>query len=274
MFPRWTKSDEKYEMCLTDDLDSLFGCIILQQIKGYKISRFYSFNKLYNSKSYKETKMKVIGVDMDLVEYACWGNHVTGIKNPRSANLNVISRIDKYNYTEKYGGSTLLEIISYYDYDISKLSDEAKMVLLCIDSAYLGYFYNDINMRIANHEYLCNVLELEELYLIQKRHTREDFEAIKEKYKLDEKIYYNKNTGRLKTKIDLERLSLLFNLPFALPKDKFVKKDDYIVDKVYVDDYDNFVYYKQKQGYKVFTQAQISKNLIKLSYIENKDIKD
>lgn len=40
-FPKWVDNNKKYYMCLTDDLDSLMSCILLEQIKGYEISHFY-----------------------------------------------------------------------------------------------------------------------------------------------------------------------------------------------------------------------------------------
>lgn len=145
-FPVWVDNNKKYYMCLTDDLDSLFSCKLLEQIKGYEISHFYSFNTLYRYENL-ESNLKLCGVDMDLCTGRCWGNHVTGINNPNSANLNVIENINSNNYYSKYAGSVVLQIISYYKLDINKLSNEAKMILLCIDSTFLMYGFNQNNCK-------------------------------------------------------------------------------------------------------------------------------
>ena len=42
MFPEWCSDDKKkYELILTDDIDSLVSCALLNKIKGYKINYFY-----------------------------------------------------------------------------------------------------------------------------------------------------------------------------------------------------------------------------------------
>lgn len=265
-FPTWCGNNKKYYMCLTDDLDSLFSCLLLQQIKGYEISHFYSFNALYKGDNYKKDNYKLIGVDMDLVDKSCWGNHVTGVNNPLSANLNVIEGINTNNYFTKYAGSTLLQIISYYDIDISMLSEEAKMVLLCVDSTYLGYYLKQYPQpQRANKKYLCDVLELEELYKLQQEHSKEEFDKLQEKYNLKKKIFVNEE-GKLKTAIDLQGLTELFNLPFLLPKNQFTKINDYKDKGVSLYKYESLKKELEKKGTPIFSQAMTNKNYIKLSY--------
>ncbi|UZW14337.1 hypothetical protein OSC52_00250 [Clostridium pasteurianum] len=221
---------------------------------------FYSFNTLYNSDTYKKNKIKLIGVDMDMAEYSCWGNHVTGINNPNSANLNVIQNICSNNYYSKYCGSVVLQIISYYNYDISNLSDEAKMILLCIDSTYLMYGFNPNNCK----KWLVNILELPELYELCIKHTKQEFEELQIKYNLKKKIFVQ--DGELKTGIDLEGLNKLFNLSFILPKNNFIESLKYKDVGVNTYNYNNYVKKLNDNGYKVFTQAQTNKTFIKLSY--------
>ncbi|WP_053242768.1 hypothetical protein [Clostridium sp. DMHC 10] len=220
-FPAWVDNDKKYYMCLTDDIDSLFSCILLQQIKGYELSHFYSFSKLYRADNYKNG-LKLCGIDMDLNVGRCWGNHTTLNKNENSANINVIKGINENTYYSKYAGSTALEIISYYDYDISNLTEEALMVLLAIDGMYIPFFPLKIDFSGTQRRYL-KYMELDILIDVAERHTKQEFINIIEKYKLNKKIFMNED-GELKTSIDLNGLSKLFNLPFCLPKINIIKQ--------------------------------------------------
>lgn len=75
----------------------------ITKIKGYEISHFYSFDKMYKAADFKRNKYKLIGIDMDLIadgDYypRCWGNHPTGFKNKNSANINVIQGISNVDY--------------------------------------------------------------------------------------------------------------------------------------------------------------------------------
>lgn len=259
-FPRWINNDKKYYMCLTDDLDSLFSCKLLEQIKGYEITHFYSFNTLYRADTYKRNEYKLIGVDMDMAEYSCWGNHVTGINNPNSANLNVIQNIGSNNYYSKYCGSVVLQIISYYNYDISNLSDEAKMILLCIDSTFLMYGFNPNNCK----KWLVDILELSELYELCKKHTKQEFEQLQRTYNLKKKIFVEDD--ELQTGIDLKGLNELFNLSFILPKNNFIENLNFKDIGISTYNYNNFIKKLHNDGNKVFTQAQTNKTFIKLSY--------
>jgi len=212
MFPSWVNDKyTEYTLCLSNDIDSLLSCIYLKQIKGYKISHFYDFTGTYKRLDSK----KVIGVDISLHRGKCWDNHVTMLHkddycNPDSANLNNILGISRENYFNKYCGSTLLEILSYYDVDISNYSEEAKMILLAIDSTFKGYYSIYENDNKANRFYLCDVLEFEELYNVLETHNQKDFIEIIKKYNLNSTISINQN-GILETDINLAELSKVFS---------------------------------------------------------------
>lgn len=259
-FPQWCGSDRKFNMCLTDDIDSLSSCILLNKIKGYEITNFYSFNTLYDMENKSNTE-KLIGVDMDLAKYSCWGNHVTGINNIKSANLNVIENIGINNYYSKYCGSVLLQIISYYNMDINNLSDEAKMVLLCVDSTYLMYNFNSANCK----KWLVDILELPELFQLCKEHSRADFQELINKYNLKSKIIVDEN-GYLQTNIDLQGLSTLFNVSFFMPKNRFTKNLNLKDVGINTSKYLNYVKKLNSEGKEVFSQAITNKDFIKLSY--------
>lgn len=220
-FPEWVKDNEtNYDLCLTDDIDSLLSCIILNKLKGYKINLFYDFGGLY---TLRETGNKAIGVDMDITKGKAWGNHVIKLSphdsyNKEIANLNITENISRENYTQKYCGSTLLTIMSYYGVTIENLTEEAKMLLLAIDSTHLP-FYN-ARFRETGRKWLVNVLEYEELFKVTQRHTQYEFEKIISKYGLREPI--SMVDGKLQTNIDLKGISNALNgLDIELPKGEF-----------------------------------------------------
>ena len=189
-FPTWVNDKEsKYNLILGDDIDSLLSAIFLKSINpNYEINCFYDFSNLYQIES---NNLESIGSDIDWshsIGKRCWSNHVTKINpnssiNPEAANLNIINGISRENYFRKYCGSTLLQIISYYDIDISKFSEEAKMALLCIDVSFKGYYSGFQNDNESNKYYLNEVLEFPELYNLQQKHSRQDFLDLIDKYK-------------------------------------------------------------------------------------------
>lgn len=266
--PKWVNEDTKYNMCMTDDIDSLFSCILLQEIKGYTINNFYTFSKLYQI---AEPTTKIVGVDMDIrfADARCWSNHVVRLSsddmdyNKNAANLNTICNISRDNYFQKYCGSTLLEIVSYYEYPIWWLDEEAKMVLLAIDSTYKGFFSKYENDNKANKYYLCDVLELQELYELQSKHTMQDFLNIIKKYNLDKKIYINEE-GRLETEINLQGLSRLFDLPISLPVKKFELIKTYTPKSIMIND--DFIKQKPKKT-AIFSLALTQKNRLNYSLL-------
>lgn len=262
-FPAWVDSDKKYYMCLTDDIDSLFSCILLQQIKEYEISHFYSFSRLYRGNDFK-SNLKLCGIDMDLNVGRCWGNHTTLNYNENSANINVIKGINQNTYYSKYAGSTALEIISYYDYDISNLTEEALMVLLCIDGMYIPFFPWKIDFSGTQRKYLKD-MKLDILIDVAEKHTKQEFINVIEKYKLNKKIFMSED-GELKTSIDLKALSELFNLLFILPKNRFGVTNTYTDKGLSLYQFSQFKKDLAEHGGKIFTQAFTNKNYIKFSY--------
>lgn len=263
-FPIWVNEDlTEYTMCLSNDIDSLLSCVYLKRIKGYDISHFYDFSNTYRRLDNK----KVIGIDIALHRGRCWDNHVTMFNindyyNPLSANLNNICGISRENYFSKYCGSTLLEILSYYDIDISQYSEEAKMILLAIDSTFKGYYSKYENDNKANKHYLCEVLQLQELYNLLLTKKRQDFYDIINKYKLNESIYINEN-GILETSIDLAGLSKVFLFAINLPKGKFEKRKEF-KNLTYKMDANDFTSCKKRNS-NLFSLACTGKNFISYS---------
>ncbi|WP_434416464.1 hypothetical protein [Tissierella praeacuta] len=223
-FPEWVNDNEtKYDLCLTNDIDSLLSCVILNKIKGYEINLFYDFGGLY---TLRETGNKAIGVDMDITKGKAWGNHVVKLSphdnyNKEIANLNITEDISRKNYTKKYCGSTLLTIMSYYGVTIDNLSEEGKMILLAIDSTYLPFYRS--RFKETGKKWLVNVLEYPELYEVVQRHQKHEFVEIIGKYGLRKPIYMVDE--RLQTEIDLEGISKALNgIEIELPNGGFTRR--------------------------------------------------
>lgn len=210
----------QYDLILSDDLDSLASCMVLKYIKDWDIQYFYRFDGMGKAKS---ATNEAVGVDIALCKGKTFDNHVTKLHkddamNPESINLNCMADICRDNYFTKYCGSTLLTIWSLFDLPIPE-SDEGKMILLCIDSTYLGFYSGYPNDRNANKHYLCDVLGLDELYDFQKDHKQMEYKAINKKYNLDAKIKSSK--GILSTDIDLDAVSKEIGIPLILPDKNF-----------------------------------------------------
>jgi len=94
-------------------------------------------------------------------------------------------------------------------------SEEGKMILLCSDSGYLGYYskWNDIPT-----EHL-RILGLYELVDVLKRHTKFEFEALISKYKIKETI--DINYGKLRSELPLESISRALEIELRLPEFEF-----------------------------------------------------
>lgn len=220
-FPVWCNEIgiEKIEnLCLSDDIDSLFSCIILQKLFPHlKINVFYDFNNLYKTDKTDKTVKDCIGVDMDLVRGKCWGNHVT-VNNPKSANLNTILGIGRDNYTSKFAGSTLLTILSYYNVDLSELNKKQLEVLICIDVAFKQYYFNKELFK----KYYDDILEYPMFIKIIEKHNADYFYNIIKEYNLHEHIWIDILDNTLHTRIRLDKLGELFpHLSFSLPENEF-----------------------------------------------------
>jgi hypothetical protein len=253
-FPKWCNSNEQFDLCLTNDIDSLLSCAILKEIKGYNINYFYDFSNLYRI---KKTQNPAIGIDMALTKGKCWDNHVTLLSNNKSANINSILGINRNNYCKKYAMSTLLTIMSYYNIPLPP-TIEGQMILLAIDSSYLGH-YNNYFKPI--HNKFLRTLEYDELIEILDHHTKDDFIEVIKRYNLDKPIQIKKN--KLITKINLPELEGFFNVHLSLPNDEFTKIQNYKYCSI------NLKENKFKNTEDIFSLALTYKNKIVLSKGKN-----
>lgn len=227
-FPAWVNDTKYYDLIMSNDLDSLFSCELLKVVKGWKPNYF---NSNFSSMGLTEDANgdEVIGVDLSLCHGRTFDNHVVMMNsnddyNYQSANFNIIDKISRENYFSKYCGSTLLIIWSLYNIPLP-VTEEAKMILLCIDSTFKGFYSPYPLPREANKKYLVDYMEFPELYECLQRHKQYEFGNLISKYNLAGKI--KPKNGILQTNIDLEPLREVFDLPFLLPKNRFYKKEEY-----------------------------------------------
>jgi hypothetical protein len=214
--PIWWQSLNKKDsfLVLSDDIDSLLSCIFLNQKFDIPIGAFYDFNFLYHNPTITKGK-KAIFVDIDTAKYNCFSNHVTIVGNKNAINLNQGIYIN--NYHHKYAGSTLLTILSLFDFDFTSLNDEQIKLLLCIDVSFKG-FYNS-NFKETWLKWM-KVLEFPGAADVVQNTDFSYFSKLIGKYKLNEKIKMD-NNNYLNTRIDLESIESDFGFKMNLPDIKF-----------------------------------------------------
>ena len=226
--PKWYKNDSESDLVLSDDLDSLITVNVLQKVKkNWSVKYFYDFKGVYISPEiyFKEYKAQNrIWCDVSVVNgERCFDNHVNRLNsndyiNPNAINPNLITNVTNRNYTDKYCGSSALLAWSIYNLPLPK-SEEGKMLLLAIDSTFLGY-YSD-KFRSRNRFYLCDVLGLEELYAVEQRHSKQDFFNIIDKYEIKQKISYNNENKQLETDLDYRTIGRVLEMDLDFPETKF-----------------------------------------------------
>lgn len=218
LLPDWCMREEEHDLILSDDIDSLASCAVLNMVKGWTIRYFYDFNTIYKEDTKRSNNSKC-WVDIATYKGRAFDNHVSLLSdwdtwNDDMINLNLMCQVTNENYTDKYAGSTLLTVWSVYDLPLPK-TEEGKMLLLCIDSAYKG-FYSDRFHDVQRH-YLVDVMGLDGLYSVVQRHTKEEFEDLALQYGLHHKIsIYNRE---FQTKLPLDRIGQALGVDLnILPK--------------------------------------------------------
>ena len=221
--PTWYNSNEKFETVLSDDVDGLISTSLLKHVKNWNVEYFYNFSTLYASNNVynkKEKSVTRVWADVSIVvqNAMTFDNHVNRMNlqdytNPNAINPNILDDVTNQNYYDKYLGSSALLIWDLYKIPLPK-TEEGKMLLLCIDTTFKGFYYD--SYKEANRHFLCDVLDMEELYEVLKRHTKSEFYQMIDRYGLTQKIRINEY-GQLETKLDLELLSRLLEIPVVLP---------------------------------------------------------
>ena len=222
LLPNWYNGSEVHDLVLSDDIDSLASCTVLDIVKGWKVKYFYDFNTVYALKEYKNQKKRntKCWVDVATSKGHSFDNHLSRVTlwetwNTDMINLNQMCEVTNENYTDKYAGSTLLTVWSVYDLPLPK-TEKGKMILLAIDCAYKGFY--SPRFHDTQKHYLVDVLGFNELYEVIKRHTEDEFAEVVAEYGLRGKIAYE---GKLSTNIPLEKISQELGIDIQLPTDEY-----------------------------------------------------
>jgi hypothetical protein len=231
LLPKWFEEQKNFELVLSDDLDSLLSCAILKKINNWKIRYFYDFEHLYISeKSTKDTEQRV-WVDVAVLNgEKAFDNHVSMVsledkKNRNMINPNVMCYITNDNYTDKYAGSTALLIWSLYGLPLPE-TDEGKMILLAIDSAFKGHYSSMFEER--NTFFIKEVLGYGELVDLMSRRTICDFNEVIDKYGLNKKIKYI--DGKIQTDLDIKTIGKLLGINLdVIVDDTFELQEEYCI---------------------------------------------
>lgn len=256
LFPQWTNEKQDRNLTITDDFDSLISASILNQIFGYEINYYYSFGAMYRLNP--DDKRKTIGVDMALRKGLCWDNHVTMLKpndyvNPNSANLNAINKISRYNYHEKMAFSTLLQIWSYYDLPLPD-NDKGKLLLLGIDSSFLGHY--DANYKEVHNDYLVKLGFYELIKLLDKTTLNEAkmFKPSNDKVILkDGYVYLSDNQKKYLSNFEKQT-----GFKIIIPEGQFIKIKEFETDGKTIKD----LSFNPANEEEVFSLAVTDKNYV------------
>ena len=200
-FPTWYEdlTPEKNYLVLSNDYDSYYSCCLLRNKFALEIGGFYSLKDgLYLNAEHTEGKEPVF-VDLSVTRCKTFDNHFTFINNPESINPNIITDV----YYKKYNGGTLPLLCSLYNRDLSKYSEKALTILLCIDGWYMGYYnkggrYKDVNI------YWLKMFDMEKYLLpILESHDEQYFTDFIKEHKLKTTIAMENNHLHCDTNINI-----------------------------------------------------------------------
>lgn len=241
LIPQWAFTKQDRTLCLTNDLDSLLLANLLTDIFDYEINHFYSFRRFATANT--NDKRKSIGCDLAINKGYTFCNHLTMLsstsyKNPDSVNLNNVLNISNKDYSKKFNLSSLITAWSLYDIPLPK-TEEGKMILLCIDSAYMGW-------RHAKYQYIMREwlekLEMTELIDLLDKYSQSDFNDFKLSHELDTGIVLRKDgklafnpTGKNPyafTGLDLDWISEHLGFKVFLPEQDFTVVGTFDTDNI------------------------------------------
>jgi hypothetical protein len=269
--PQWFEEQIQLDLVLSDDIDSLLSCALLKKIKGWKVKYFYNFEKCYASRELKNGFNERCWIDVAILNgEKAFDNHVSMVTiwdewNTQMINPNLIANITNEDYAEKYAGSTALLIWSAYNLPLPT-TEEGKMLLLCIDSAFKGHYFE--RFAEANQFYLCDMFDFGELYDVMERHDISEFYSMIEKYNLNETITIK--DGKLHTNLDLKKIGELLGVDIELPGDSFLLWKEYEIMQEKINDY---IQTSRDIANNIFTLAFTFRNSVRYSKVKQKERK-
>lgn len=270
--PQWFEEQTKLDLVLSDDIDSLLSCALLERVKGWKPKYFYNFESCYASKELKNERNERCWVDVAIMNgEKAFDNHVSMVTiwdewNTQMINPNLMADITNDDYADKYAGSTALLIWSLYDLPLPK-TEEGKMLLLCIDSTFKGH-YNP-KFAEANQFYLCDMFDFGELYDVMERHKLSEFYDLIIKYNLNDTIVVE--NGTLNCKMDLKKIGELLGVDIKLPDDSFLLWKEYEIMQTNINRY---VETCKEIANNIFTLAFTYRNSARYSKEKVKQVKE
>ncbi|WP_142690373.1 hypothetical protein [Clostridium tertium] len=228
-FPQWCKDEEtNYELILSNDIDSLM-CYVFQKAR-FNREVFYFFDAdttKYTQKNYKTeghiNKFELLGLDIALEsKIKCWDNHVVKVSradeiNTNSANLNIAKDIWQFNYTSKAVVSSFITMLSYYEFDLRKLTKDQLSVICAIDGLYTPFQIEKFiktgteNLSLLDFEFLKDFI-IDNLTYIKNLESKLNLKQGKIRVAED---------GHLETNINLAEISNIFGFEISLPDKKF-----------------------------------------------------
>lgn len=245
-------------LVLSNDIDSLLSCAILQHKFGLDIGYFMDFKKLYKSQDLDLTGKKGIGVDLDVLQGRTFSNHKLIYDNPKAINLNS----EGGRYIDKYPFSTVILVMYTYNIDFNKFNDEQLKLLISIDSGYLGH-YSDFFRPI--HDKWLERMGLDKIRRILERTEKSELDNLQRELKLKATIAVNAD-GILETNIDITRIEKILGLKIELPKDKLKLSQVYETKVMTVNEF------KKLDKDTIFSHAQTKKDIVKCSVKRKKTI--
>ena len=233
--PRWVyEVDADYQTVLSDDIDGLISTNLLKKNCNWTTEYFYDFDALYVTDEYLEREDKQatrVWADIAWVlegrDEKGFDNHVCRVNDDDHININMVNpnhnilgSISNANYYDKYAASTALMIWSIYDNPLPS-SYDGKMLLLCIDGGFKGFYADDVRFQ---HSFLFSMVKFgfDSLYDFTTFHQRSSFYQFIEQNNLSKKTRINQD-GYLETDLDLNFLSESLEMNISLPDRHFNK---------------------------------------------------
>lgn len=216
----YTKLDNTYSLMESGDIDSHFSSVLINDWFGCSIDLFNSFSTIYHRENLDINSVKsnkLVAIDVDMTKGKCIGNHITYLQNPDVISLNKGLKYGCQEYFSKFAGSSLMTVLSIFNYDLNDFTQEQLEVLISVDTAFKQYSFNPELFK----EYYNDILEYSMFTELVSKYDNEYFYNIIKDYKLHEDIRVNED-GYLETKIELDRLSDLFDINLSLPTERFV----------------------------------------------------